>query len=64
MQDIYEKLEFSKIREQISSFCRTEVGKNRARNLAMLDEITLEGELARLLEMDAVYVRYGRLHLQ
>ena len=61
MQDIYEKLEFSKIREQISSFCRTEVGKNRARTLAMLDEITLESELARLLEMDAVYVRYGRL---
>jgi DNA mismatch repair protein MutS2 len=61
VQDIYEKLEFQRIREEISLLCRTEVGKNKAESLKMLDEITLDGELARLREMDSIYVRYGRL---
>jgi DNA mismatch repair protein MutS2 len=61
VQDIYEKLEFERIRAEIGTLCRTEVGKNKAATLKMLDEITLDGELARLREMDSVYVRYGRL---
>lgn len=61
VQDIYEKLEFERVREEIASLCRTEEGKKKALSLAVLDEITLEGELARLREMDSLYVRYGRL---
>jgi DNA mismatch repair protein MutS2 len=61
VQDIYEKLEFGKIRDELALLCRTETGKATARGLERLDEASLGEELARLREMDSVYVRYGRL---
>lgn len=62
MQDIYSKFEFDKILVSVSSFARTEVGKNKILSLRMFaDSSSLEEEKAKLREMMDLLDRFGRM---
>ena len=64
MQDIYEKLEFEKVREKIAKYAKTEIGKELATSLVMLpDADSNRKELSFLDEMISVFDRYGRVPL-
>lgn len=62
VQDIYEKLEFPRVREEIASFARTERGKEMATSLLMLPSYqALFSELQFVQESLSLYYRYGRM---
>lgn len=64
MQDIYEKLEFEKVREKVANYTKTEVGKELATSLVMFpDSDSNRKELSFLDEMISVFDRYGRVPL-
>jgi dsDNA-specific endonuclease/ATPase MutS2 len=65
MQDPYITLEFNKIRETLSEFCKSEVGKENALNLMMLDnkeELFQTNEY--LKEMISLVSRFGPLPIK
>ena len=62
MQDIYEKLEFERIREAIAKKAKTEIGKEAAMSLSMFAEPgKLKKELAFLGEAISLLVRYDTI---
>lgn len=62
MQNIYDLLEFGKIRAAIAGYARSEIGRKMALSLAMFDRAeTLVAELNMLDEMSRLILRYGRL---
>ncbi len=64
MQDIYEKFEFAKIRQEVASFAKTEIGKEKALSLvAFTDSESNRRELSSLSEMISLLERYGKLPL-
>jgi DNA mismatch repair protein MutS2 len=65
VQDIYEKFEFARVKDFLSPFLRTEVGRQKAASLTMFaDGKALEEEKARLQEMLYLEARYGRLPIE
>lgn len=65
MQSPYEKFEFPKILETISSFARTEQGKKRAYETKIIDNPErLEKEISSLEEMRLLLIRYKRLPIE
>lgn len=64
MQDIYEKFEFQKIRDEIAKSARTELGKMKANSLSMFpDPTSMKRELHTLDEMISLLDRYGIIPL-
>lgn len=65
MQNAYQKFEFEKILETLSSFCLTEQGKNLAKNTSMyLKEEDLAKALNTLSEMRFVLAKYDSLPIE
>ena len=63
MLDIYETLEISKVLEEISSFSRSEIAKDRIINLKMLPKEEIAPALTILDEMMSYLLRFGDIAL-
>ncbi|MFA5421269.1 MAG: Smr/MutS family protein [Bacilli bacterium] len=61
MPDIYEVLEFIEIRQMISTYAQSDIGRESSLSLEMLNKENLGGELAILDEMMVLNIRYGHL---
>ena len=61
MPNIYDVLEFSKIRTQIAAFSQSDLGKSKALSLEIVGKDLLASELAILDEMMVLNLRYGHL---
>ena len=61
MPNIYDVLEFNKIRAEIANFCQSDIGRHRALSLSLVTKDLLNNELAILDEMMVLNVRYGHL---
>ncbi len=63
MQNVYEVLEWDKVKARLEALCRTEIGKKKAQNLLMLGKEELKKEQAFLLEASYCLSLYGNLPL-
>ena len=63
MQNVYEVLEWDKVKSRLEALCKTEIGKKRASNLTMLKEEELKKEQSFLSEASYCLSLYGNLPL-
>lgn len=63
MQNVYEVLEWDKVKSRLEGYCKTEIGKKRAANLTMMKEEELKKEQSFLSEASYCLSLYGNLPL-
>lgn len=63
MLDIYQTLEINKVLEEVASFSRSEIAKERIINLRMLPKEEIEHSLKKLDEMMSYLLRFGDIAL-
>ncbi len=63
MQNVYEVLEWDKVKSRLGGYCKTEIGKKRAANLTMMKEEELKKEQSFLSEASYCLSLYGNLPL-
>ncbi|MFA6781203.1 MAG: endonuclease MutS2 [Bacilli bacterium] len=61
MSDIYKTLEFTQIRQKVTTYAQSEIGRANALTIAMLSKENLTQELNILDEMMVLNLRYGHL---
>ncbi|MCQ2743026.1 MAG: endonuclease MutS2 [Bacilli bacterium] len=61
MQDAFVTLDFKLVEEKVSSYARTQRGKNALLDLKILDKESLSKELSYTSEANDLYARYGRM---
>ena len=61
MLDIYQTLEIERVLNEVSSFCKTEIGLSRIRNLKMLPEEEASKSLTLVNEMTSFILRFGAI---